>query len=100
MAHMLSDSHRQLFDSQGSGLAAAWRRAAAEAARHPPGERDEAAAPARGRGLAPGRVKRVALLVVASLAVALVSMLTSPAGDTTPVAEAPAAATQVLASAN
>lgn len=100
MANMLSDSHRQLFDSQGSGLAAAWRRAAAEAARHPAGERDEAAAPARGQGVAPGRVKLAALLVVASIAVALGGMLTAPAGDTATVAETPAAATQVLASAD
>ena len=37
---------------------------------------------------------------VASLAVALGGMLTAPAGDTATVAETPAAATQVLASAD
>jgi small ligand-binding sensory domain FIST len=88
MNNLFTHGHRHLLDAQGSGLSAAWRRAAEDAARHPDSTDD---APAGARAFAPA-LHRLAIVFAASvLAAALVGALaTGRTGNDDEVAAPPA----------
>jgi hypothetical protein len=98
MNDLFTHGHRQLFESQGTGLHAAWRRAAIEAARHPAAPAEEGV-PTAGHAASPRPRHLAAVFAVAVLAAALAGALCTPADDAADAAGTPAAPVQWLAQA-
>jgi hypothetical protein len=96
MDNLFTHGHRQLLGVQGSGLSAAWRRAAEDAARHPGTATD---APATSRTPAPGLRQFTSVFAVAVLAAVLVGALMQDSTDQVAFVAAPPASPALLLAA-
>jgi hypothetical protein len=95
MDNLFTHGHRQLLDTQGSGLSAVWRRAAEDAARHA-GTADDV--PATRHLPAAGQWQFTRIFAAGLLAAALAgALMQGPSGGDAVVAVPPASAPLVAA---